>query len=362
MPENIRIGLINTGWWAEMMYLPALQSHPHAETAAICGRDQGRAGEVAAKYHIPLVFSDYREMIQQGHLDAIIIAAPDEWHHRMTVDALQAGLHVLCEKPLGMNAREALDMLEKAQAAGVKHMTYFTYRWMPFFRFARDLIAQGFIGRCYHCDFRQLSGFGRGKDYEWRFDRNRANGALGDLGSHMIDLARWLIGDIATVTAQLGCFGSRQGIEGETTDPANDSALLMVEFSNGAHGLIQASAVAYLADRLMQQQVVLYGDEGSLEINIAFGGQEAGAVIRGVRSKEDEFQVLQVPAEYWGEVSSLDPFGVFNHQPIGVRFFIDAIIEDHPISPDFYDGYKAQQVIDAALQSHQTGCRVEIPT
>jgi predicted dehydrogenase len=136
----------------------------------------------------------------------------------------------------------------------------------------------------------------------------------------------------------------------------------MVEFSNGTHGLMQASAMAYLADRLMQQQVALYGDEGSLEINVPFWGKEAGAVIRGVRSEEKDFKVLEVPAEYWGEVNRLDPYGVFNHQPVGVRLFIDAIIDDQPISPDFYDGYKAQQVIDAALQSHQRGCRVEIET
>lgn len=360
MAEKIRIGVINTSWWAETMFLPALQSHPLAETAAICGRNRDRAAEMAAKYHIPGVFTDYREMIRQANLDAVIVGSPDDLHHEMTLAALDAGLHVLCEKPLAMNVQQARDMYAKAQAAGVKHMVLFTYRWMPFLRYLHDLLAQGYVGRCYYCDFRFHLGNARSPEYQWRYDPQRANGVLGDLGVHMIDTARWLVGDITAVRSQLGFFVERQAPGGEPLAPANDSAHLLAEFSNGAHGVIHASSVAHVANRDMHQQVLLHGDAGSLEMEIAYGGPEAGAVLRGARSAEQEFKVLEIPEAYWNGVVPADPWQVFTSHPAGCRLFVDAIAHDHPVSPSFYDGYKAQQVIDAALEAHQSGRRVAI--
>src|SRR5204863_9035868 len=122
---------------------------------------------------------------------------------------MDARLHVLCEKPMASTAEQAREMYQAAEAAQVQNMVFFTYRWMPFWRYARDLIEQGAIGRCYHCDFHCIGGYARGQNYMWRFDGARANGVLGDLGSHAIDLARWLVGDIAQVRAQLGTAVTR---------------------------------------------------------------------------------------------------------------------------------------------------------
>jgi predicted dehydrogenase len=337
------------------MYLRALQSHPRAEVTAICGRNRGPAEEAAAEYNIPRVFTDYRQMIDQGSLDAIFVGAPDDLHYEITMQALGAGLHVLCDKPLAVTAGQAREMYQAAETARVMHMVLFTYRWMPFFRYVRDLIDQGCIGRCYHAEFRYLMGYARQKEYQWRLDRKRANGALGDLGVHMIDMARWLVGDIRRVSAQLGVFVDRPGADAGRMDPANDSAILLTEFANGAHGAIHASVVAHLADRFMQQQVKLYGEAGTLEIDVPYGGPEAeaGAVIRAARSEEEQLRTLEVPADYWGDVSRSDPWEVFTHQPVGCRTFIDAILQKRLVPPTFYDGYKAQQVIEAALDSHR---------
>ena len=171
----------------------------------------------------------------------------------------------------------------------------------------------------------------------------------------MIDMARWLVGDIARVSAQLGVFVDRPGADGESIDPANDSALLLTEFANGAHGMIHASLVAHVADRFIQQHVKLYGEAGSLEIDIQYEGAEAGVALYVVRDQEEQFQRLEVPASYWGEVSRSEPFGIFTQQPVGCRAFIDAILENKSATPSFYDGYKAQQVIEAALQAHSSG-------
>src|SRR5690242_8599504 len=110
MAELVRIGIVGTSWWADLLHLPSLTSHPQATIAAICGRNRERTEEMAKKYAIPLVFTDYRDMLARANLHALVISTPDDLHFPMTMDALDAGLHVLCEKPLAMNAGQARAM------------------------------------------------------------------------------------------------------------------------------------------------------------------------------------------------------------------------------------------------------------
>ena len=119
-------------------------------------------------------------------------------------DALERGLHVVCEKELALTAAQAWQMTERAEQMGVKNMTFFTFRWLPHTRFIYELIQSGYLGRLYHCHISYVSGMARDGQYKWRFDGERSNGILGDLGSHLIDLARWYCGDFSRVSAQLG--------------------------------------------------------------------------------------------------------------------------------------------------------------
>jgi predicted dehydrogenase len=365
MSEQIRVGVISTSWWSDFLILPSLSSHPQAQIAAICGRNGTRAEEIATKYNIPKIFTDYHEMIEKSELHAIVIASPDDLHYPMTMAALEAGLHVLCEKPLANNAQNAKAMYEKAQASDVIHMVLFTWRWMPHFQYLRKLIQDGYIGRLYHADFRFIMGYGRSTDYAWRFDKRRANGIVGDLGSHMIDMARWLVGDIKNVQANLAAFVEHSSPDDQPLTPANDSALLTVEFTAGGHSTIQASAVAHLGSQFGQQQVRLFGDGGTLQANMLFSGSDLDTIIQGAKSSEEQFQHMAIPPEYWvgldAPVFDVDRIQqLFCTQSAGPRLFIDAILEDKELTPNFFDGLKVQEVIDAALTSHQTKRQVEI--
>jgi predicted dehydrogenase len=250
-------------------------------------------------------------------------------------------------------------MADKAQTLGVKHMVLYTYRWFPIFRYLHDLVNQGYVGRVYHCDFSLLWDGGRNPEYQWRYDRQRSNGTLADLGSHMIDMARYLVGDIVSVRAHLGVFVNRPGPDGQILDPANDSALLLVEFANGAHGTIQASEVAYLADRGLQLQVKLYGEAGTLEVDVSFGADDQ-PTIRGARSQDEKFQLLEVPESYLAGLPIADPWAIFTRESVGARQFIDGILSNQPVSPNFWDGYKNQLVINAAVESDQQGTVIAI--
>lgn len=354
--ERVRVGMAGTSWWADEMHLPNLQSHPQAAVVAICGRNRERAETMARKYAIPAVFTDYREMIEQGGIDALVVATPDDQHYPICMAALDAGLHVLCEKPLALRAEQARTMAAKAAEKGVKTMTFFTLRGLPAHRYLNELLEQDFIGRCYQVSIQHLLGYGRSGHFGWRFDPQRGLGALGDIGSHAIDLAHWYVGPIASVSAQLGNFVERRSPEGEVIPSAWDAALLSLAFENGAQGVLHVSTVAHVGERHIQQQIVLHGEKGTLEAGLALGTME----IRGVREGETVFAPLPIPKRLQSRADPDNPFSVFTHLPVGDRLFIDSILHDRAVSPDFADGARAQEVIAAAIESAQSGRRIPV--
>lgn len=362
MTETVRFGVIGTSWWTDLIHLPALAADRRVALMAISGRNAERAREVADKYGISAVYTDYRDLIAQADLDAILIATPDDLHCEMTMAALDAGLHVLCEKPLALNASDAKAMYDRAEAAHVHHMAYFTWRWMPHIRYMRELIDQGVLGRLYHAQLSFIMGGGLSPEYQWRLDRTRANGVLGDLGSHMFDLARYLAGDVTRVSAHLASHVRHTGSDGRPVEPANDSALALLEFAGGAQGGVHVSVVARVADPFFEQEVVLHGEEGSLKAGLTIGGGQQLQLAKG----GEPMLPLTIPEHYWEGVDTslpfFDQFGMLftSSQPIGSRLFVDGILENRPVAPSFYEGWKAQQIIDAAIASNERGCWVAV--
>lgn len=358
MGEQVKVGVIGTSWYADMMHLPILSSYERAALVAICGRNRERAEEMAVKHSVSQIFTDYREMIDKGQLDAVVVSSPDDTHYEMVMAALDAGLHVVCEKPVALNADHARQMYEKAEAVGVKHMVYHTWRWLPNYHYLKQLVNEGYLGQVHHASLRFIAGFGRANDYSWRFDGDRANGNLGDSGSHFIDLARWYIGEITSVSAMLPNFYEHQHEGGQPVTPVNDAALLNVTFAGGACASIQVSAAAYVAERNMEQEIILYGADGTLETQLYLAKPQYK--IRGVRSDSEQFSDIEIPEAFLRGASDSNLVGVFLEQSIGARLFIDCILDDKIPEPNLYDGYKTQQVIDAALESHRLERRVAI--
>lgn len=133
-------------------------------------------------------------------------------------------------------------------------------------------------------------------------------------------------------------------------EPANDSALLNLHFENGAHGQILIDAMSHLGGRVIDMQVEIHGEEGMLETRMTFERAE----LFGVRHDEDEVKSLYT-ADFAASGQSTNPMSIFENQPIGVRYFIDCLVEDEPVTPSFYDGWKAQRVVDAAIESNRIG-------
>ena len=127
MADRVRVGVVGTSWFAETLHLASLASHPEAELTAICGRNRERAESVAADHSIPYVYTDYRQMITSDVLDAVVVVTPDALHYPITMAALEAGLHVMCEKAIALNADQARQMYEAADASGLVNMVGYTW-------------------------------------------------------------------------------------------------------------------------------------------------------------------------------------------------------------------------------------------
>lgn len=356
MTSKARIGIVGTSWWADSHHLPNITSHPKAELAAVCGRNEARAREMTEKYGGKEVYTDYEEMMEKGGLDGVIVAAPDDLHYHITMAAIEAGLHVCCEKPLASTLEQAREMYEKAEAAGIIHMTYFTLRWMPHYKYLASLLDQGYLGQCYHGSLEWLYGVGRGGNYWWRFDDDRADGMLGDICSHYIDLSRMLLGEITGVSARLTNFVERTKQDGTQVNPANDTASLSLDFACGAHCRILASAVAHVGQVGYEQDIRLYGENGSLRVEVNM----FGAQVSGLDAKANKLSPLTIPDQFWGKADRVNPYSVFQTEQAGSRLFVEAILKGEKVSPSFYEGLKVQEIIAAAKESDASGRTVAL--
>ena len=364
MTSRVQVGVIGTSWWADAMFLPALSAHPHAEVVAVCGRDAGRAQAFAQRWSVPAAYTDTDALLDHGGLEAVLILTPNYLHHPLTLAALARGLHVLCEKPLALNVAQAREMLAAAEAAGVRHMVPYTYSFMPTTRYLRELIEQGYIGRPYHLNLRYYSGYARTGEYLWRFDRSEAgSGVLGDLGSHFLFVAMQIFGEVEAVQchlAQLQERGPRP--DGKVYEQVDDSALLTLKFSNGAHGIIHVSSMSYEDTPFGQtHHMEFHGSEGTLH---SFTDWDRVQQVSGARVGEGAVRPLEIPDHIWQGLRRDTVHNsyrdTFRQNDYMARGFITAIREQRPASPDFRDGLQVQRVLAAAELGAAQGRKVTL--
>lgn len=361
----ISVGMVGTSWWADAMHLPALDSHPNAQTIAICGRNRANAQKIADTWNIPQVYTDYNEMIENANLDAVVISTPNDTHYPITMKALKHGIHVLCEKPIALTYNQAKEMAELAEEKGVKHLVPFTYSFMPTARYLKELIDDGYLGKPYHLNMRYYTGFARDGNYMWRFDKKIAgSGIIGDLGSHFLYIAEWLYGDITALTCRLGHIIDREPTDndGNAYEVADDSCMLTLEFANGAIGMMHCTALAYEDTPFGQtHHMEFHGSDGTL---YSFTDWDTVQEVRGARVGEGMIKELPIPEHIWGTARHDTVHNtykdMFRSEDFMIRGFINGIVNDTELTPNLHDGARIQRLISAAIESHQTGSRVLI--
>jgi len=350
----VRVGILGSSWWSDSMYLPALAHHPQGRVVAIAGRE---AGELARRWGAAHAFARYEDLLESGEVDAVIVATRNDLHHPLTLAALARGLHVLCEKPLGLTYAAAAEMAAAAVAANAICMTPFTYRYMPINRYVKHLIDEGYLGRPFHLNLRYFTGFGQAGGYNWRFDETiSGSGALGDIASHFLYLAWWFFGDITAVCAELGRLIERASLDpaGQPYPQADDNAMILLHFANGAQGMLHASTVAREATPFGQiHEFDLHGDGGTLHARVDWAREQR---LYGARAGEGALHDLPPPDEIWDGARRDTVHNtyrdVFRTQATMARQWVTAIARGEAVRPDFADGAYIQRVMDAAKLSH----------
>ena len=354
--QMVRIGIAGTSWWADAMYMPALTNHPKADVVAACGRHQGRAEAFAKQWEIPGVYTDYQQMIDEANLDAIVIATGNDSHYPITMAALNAGLHVLCEKPLAMDTAQAEEMTAAAIEKQVKTLVPFTYRFMPTNRYLKQLVDDGYIGRPYHMAMRYYAGYGRESGYMWRFNKELAgSGVIGDLGSHFLYVAQWFFGNVTAITCQTGTHIDRGELtpDGKPYEQLEDSAYFLLEFANGAQGSIHVTCVAHEETKFGQRHAIeLHGSEGTLYSQVDWDQEQ---IVKGAKAPHGTLELLPIPDDVWGGIRRdvvHDTYkDVFRQSLLMIGEWVTAIADDTAVTPDFSDGLSIQRLMDAAIQS-----------
>ncbi|HEV7508097.1 MAG TPA: Gfo/Idh/MocA family oxidoreductase [Thermoanaerobaculia bacterium] len=338
--SKLRFGVIGAGAFAAACHVPGLQSHPQAEVVAICGRRREAAQALASRFGVSTVYDDPAELCARDDLDGISICTPNAAHREQALlafgDSFGRGKHVFCEKPLGLSVAEAEEMTLAAEASGRVHQVAFTYRYLYGVEELRRRVAAGDVGepflfRAHHEYWDGLRASG------WRpLKGPSGGGVLYDLGSHFFDLARFLLGPIEAVKADLQLL-PRPGVE------TDDIATANIRFASGARGQWQSSRIT---PPRAQNHVQVVGREGALEALLSRGSVDA---LRLARPGKPGWEDLPLPEEARdGQAHSLGRM---------MRSFVDACLRGGIGEGDasFGDGLAVQRALTAAEESAAGG-------
>jgi len=333
------------------------------------------AREAAARYGFESWASDWRKVVEDPSIDIVDIVTPNHTHAEIAIAAAKAGKHIISEKPLARTTEEAKRMLDAASEAGVKHMVAFNYRRTPAVSLAKKYIEEGAIGRILNFRGTYLQDWSADPNapLSWRFRKEVAgSGALGDIGTHVIDLARYLVGEITEVMGiantwiperpvssgpvdKLGTVKSSGDVKKAAVD-VDDEINTLLRFENGAVGSLEATRNAWGRNNFLTFEI--HGDKGSLyfnyerrdELQVCFSDDPDDR--RGFRT------IYTGPAHPNGAALWPIPalgIGYGETKIIEAHDFISAIVQDTEVSPNFYDGYRIHVICDAILESASSG-------
>lgn len=387
MTKELNVGLIGAGFMGKahsLAYaaLPMFFWPPPAVPVRrmVAERDDEIAAESAQRFGFEAWTSDWRRVVESDDIDIVDISTPNDTHREIAVAALEAGKHVICEKPLAGTLEDARAMYEAARRAPGVHMVAFNYRRTPAVALARKIIDEGAIGaiRNFRGTYLQDWSADPRSPLSWRFQKDVAgSGALGDIGTHVVDMARYLVGEVASVSALAKTYIAHRPVQSGAADQlaaaekvtgapiapvdVDDEVLTLLRFSGGAIGSLEATRNAYGRNNFLTFEI--HGEIGSIvfnyerrdELKVFFASDEADR--RGFRT------VYTGPAHpYGGGLWPIPGLGIGYGETKIVECLdlMQAIAAGSSVSPDFGDGYQIAKIAAAIQESAASGRWIDI--
>lgn len=382
--KTMNIGLVGTKFMGKAhsnAYLKVARFFdvdPQPVMKAVCGRHAEETAEFANRFGWQSHESDWRKLCQRQDIDVVDVSTPGNLHHDIAVAAAKAGKHVYCEKPLAFNLKDARAMLDAVRQAGVVHMVNFNYRVVPALALAQQMIQAGEIGEIRHFRATYLQDWLVDPKFpmNWRLRKEAAgSGAHGDLNAHHVDMARYLVGEIAEVVGMQKTFITERPAEGRSAGltatagegtekvTVDDATLFLAKFANGALGSFEATRMA--PGRKNYNRVEINGSRGSLVFNfeemnvLEFYNCADPTGRQGFRRIMATEGVHPYVSAWWPPGHVLGYEHTFVH---AVYELMNAINGKKTRMADFHDGAQCVAVLDAVEQSISDGrwTKVEI--
>lgn len=359
--KQIGIAIIGAGF-ARSTQIPGFRACTGARVVAIASAHLANAEKVARDFEIPYFTDDWRTLIDRPEVDLVSIVTPPVTHREMVLSALDAGKAVLCEKPMAMNADEAHEMSDRALETGRLALIDHELRFLNGRRVAREMLRRGEIGKIRHAKllFRSDSRADTSRAWNWWSDLSSGGGALGAIGSHVIDGFRWIFGtEISSVNCALSTHIT------ERTDPesgemktvtTDDEANLILKFADGpvTAGATGTASMSMVESGLPEHRLELFGTNGALLIT------ERGDVSRA-RLGDGQWQPVETDP---GTLAAGMRDGGWSRGFTAFAREIVTTLQEGRTEVEgaatFEDGYQTQLVLDAAVRANETGCRVDL--
>ena len=360
MKATVKIGFIGTGF-ARKVQIPAFLECEGAEIVSVASGHPENAEATAKQFNISHWTDDWQDTVSREDIDLICITTPPDTHSEMTFRALELGKHVLCEKPMAMNVREARKMTEMAKSKGVLALIDHELRFQKGRQKAFEMLRKGEIGKIRHAkySFRNASRGDANLPWTWWSDKNAGGGALGAIGSHIIDSFNWFLdAEITQVFCQLQTH-IKQRFSEETSEmtevTSDDEANLIIRFAESdltedATGIVSISMVEYPN---YQNVIEFFGTSGALRVN--YRGE-----IEMAKAGETDWREIDVGlgSRVEGVADTGFSRGFMEFAPKIVEAIRDGTEIEH--AAYFEDGVKVQKVLDAAHESNEKGCVVKM--
>ena len=375
MAKTFRVGLIgyrfmgraHSNAWRQAPKFFTLKANVELHT--ICGRNAQNVQAARAQLGWQHAATDWREIVESPLIDIVDISTPTFSHAEIAIEAVKNGKHVICEKPLGLNLKQCEQMLAAANKAKVVHMVCHNYRRIPAVVLAKKMIAEGALGRIYHFRARYAQDRLADPDFplDWRLQKETSgSGVHSDINSHIIDLARYLVGEFKEVCGIVNTFIPERPLAdslakgqrklGKVTAP--DSAVFIGWMENGV--LANLEATRYALGRKNHIEIEINGSKGSIYFDfedmnkLKFYNGADPADRRGFRDilVTERDGVHPYVAHWWPPGHGIGYEHTFIH---AIADFVNACAEGKPVQPTFEDGLKNQRVLTAVEESSQKG-------
>ena len=365
--RRLGVGVLGAHAWAAKAHLPGFAAHDRARLVAICDVVPERAQALADRFGIAQVFTDPAELIEHPEVELVDVCTPTDTHLELSLQAIAAHKHVLCEKPLARNAADAFRAARAADEAGVRTKLGFTFRYSPAIRQLQRWVADGTLGEIFHVHGLEQNSQFLDPDYPLRqlpapADAGRLiPSSIVGYGSHLVDLMRWCAGEFATVVATMRNFipiRQVRGYQGRVRMPVEDGTVALVEFASGAHGMLQTSYVA--VGNYPGVELRIYGSRGAAVARLVVEGGIA-ETLHFATPDAVEFRAVEIPGSALPPGTSLaTPWAELYYRNL-VRYFTDEILDGTAAECTFHDGAMSQEIVDAISRSHFERSWVSLP-